>query len=300
MDVFDQNLYRILNDLHDGLYCVDKNRVITYWNKAAEQISGFTSAEVVGRSCSDNILTHVDEFGMCLCHDMCPLAATIEDAVAREARIYIHHKDGHRIPVSVRVSAIKDDAGEVIGGIELFSDISNIQANELRIKELEKLALLDHLTQLANRHYLDREFLSKLEEYQRYNVPFGVLLMDIDNFKRVNDTYGHDVGDKILQCVANSLVATSRPFDLYGRWGGEEFIGLIRNVTLEELEIVAERVRVMIEHSYIMYKDNKLSVTISIGATTVTEKDSVKILLKRADTLLYQSKENGRNRVTLQ
>ncbi len=300
MDVFDQNLYRILNDLHDGLYCVDKNRVITYWNKAAEQISGFTSAEVVGRSCSDNILTHVDESGCGLCHGMCPLAATIEDEVAREVRIFMHHKDGHRIPVSVRVSAIKNDAGEVIGGIELFSDISNLQANELRIKELEKLALLDNLTQLANRHYLDREFLSKLEEYQRYNDPFGALLMDIDHFKRVNDTYGHDVGDKVLQCVANTLVATSRPFDLYGRWGGEEFIGLIRNVTLKKLEIVAERVRVMIENSYIMHKDKKLSVTISIGATTVTEKDSVKIILKRADTLLYKSKKDGRNRVTLQ
>ena len=300
MDVFNKNLHRVLNDLHDGLYCVDRNRVITYWNKAAEQISGFTSAEVVGRSCSDNVLTHVNNSGRCLCQDMCPLAATIEDGVAREAKIYMHHKDGHRIPVSVRVSTIKNDAGEVIGGIELFSDISHLQANELRIKELEKLALLDNLTQLANRHYIDRELLSKLEEYQRYSIPFGVLLMDIDHFKRVNDTYGHDVGDKVLQCVANTLVATSRPFDLYGRWGGEEFIGIIRNVNLKDLEVVAERVRVMIENSYIMHEDKKLSVTISIGATTVTEKDSVKIILKRADTLLYQSKDDGRNRVTLQ
>jgi diguanylate cyclase (GGDEF)-like protein/PAS domain S-box-containing protein len=300
MDVFDQNLQQVFNDLHDGLYCVDKNRVITYWNRAAEHISGFSSAEVVGRSCSDNILTHVDEFGVSLCHDMCPLAATLEDGVAREDQVYMHHKDGHRIPVSVRVSTVKNAAGEVIGGIELFSDISNFQANELRIKELEQLALLDNLTQLANRHYLDREFVSKLEEFQRYNVPFGVLLLDLDNFKRVNDTYGHDVGDEVLKCVASTLIATSRPFDLYGRWGGEEFLGLIRNVSFKELEIVAERVRAMIANSYVMHENKKLSVTVSAGATIVTEGDTVATIVKRADTLLYQSKEDGRNRVTLQ
>ena len=300
MDVFDQNLQRVLNELHDGLYCIDKNRVITYWNKAAEHISGFTAREVIGRPCSDNILTHVDENGISLCEALCPLAAAIEDSVSRESTIYMHHKDGHRLPVSVRVSTLKNEFGEVIGGIELFSDISNIEANLLRLKELEQLALLDNLTQLANRHFLDRELTSKLEEFERYNVPFGILFMDIDHFKNVNDTHGHDVGDEVLKCVANTLVSISRPFDLYGRWGGEEFIGLIRNVSITELQVIADRVLVMIENSYVINNGEKLSVTISIGATAIRKGDTIKTLLKRGDTLLYQSKGNGRNQVTLQ
>ncbi len=300
MKDFDQNLQRFLNHLHDGLYCVDKHRVITYWNKAAEHISGFTADEVIGRPCSDNILTHVDENGRSLCRSLCPLAATIKDDEPRESTVYMHHKEGHRIPVSVRVNTLKDKNGEIIGGVELFTDISNIEANSLRLKELEQLALLDNLTQLANRHYLNRELKSRMEEYERYNVPFGVLLMDIDHFKSVNDTFGHDVGDEMLQCVATTLVSTSRPFDLYGRWGGEEFLAIIRNVTNTELELVANRVRAMIENSYIMNRDKKLSVTMSVGATTVSKEDSVKALLKRADTLLYESKQNGRNRVTIQ
>jgi diguanylate cyclase (GGDEF)-like protein/PAS domain S-box-containing protein len=298
MDVIDQNLQRVFNNLHDGLYCVDNDRVIIYWNKAAELISGFTAEEVIGRCCSDSILTHVDENGHSLCNALCPLAETIEDDVSREATIYMHHKDGHRIPVSVRVSTLKNDFGVVVGGIELFTDISNVEADQLRLKELEKLALLDNLTQLANRHYLDRELTSRLEEFERYGVLFGVLLMDIDHFKNVNDTYGHDVGDEILKCVANTLIKTSRPFDLYGRWGGEEFVGLVRNVAQSELQVVAERVLVMVENSYVINGGEKLSVTISIGATLVTKGDTIKSLLKRADNLLYLSKGNGRNQVT--
>ena len=194
---------RIVESLHDGLYFVNRDRIITYWNKAAEQISGFAADEVVGRSCSDNILTHVDSEGNSLCTGMCPLAETIEDGKARETEVYMHHKNGHRIPVSVRVSSLTDGEGNIVGGIELFSDISNQAANELRVKELEKLALLDNLTQLANRLYIEREIQSRFEEKKRFNVPFGILFIDIDHFKKFNDTYGHDVGDAVLKFVAN-------------------------------------------------------------------------------------------------
>ena len=188
---------RIIENLHDGLYFVDRDRVITYWNKAAEQISGFTANEVIGTSCSDNILTHVDSEGNNLCTGMCPLAATIADGKPRKDEVYMHHKEGHRIPVSVRVSTLTDRDGNIIGGIELFTDISNQAANELRVKELEKLALLDNLTQLANRNYIEKEVQSRFEEQKRFNVPFGILFLDIDHFKKFNDIYGHDVGDCI-------------------------------------------------------------------------------------------------------
>lgn len=201
---------KILENLHDGLYFVDRNRIITYWNKAAEHISGFTADEVVGRSCSDNILTHIDSEGNNLCTGMCPLAATISDGKPREAELYMHHKNGHRIPVSVRISTLTNADGNVIGGIELFTDISHQAANELRVKELEKLALLDNLTQLANRNYIEKEIQSRFEEKKRFNVPFGILFIDIDYFKKFNDIYGHNVGDDVLKSVANTFVANAR------------------------------------------------------------------------------------------
>ena len=297
---FENDSYeRILENLHDGLYFVDRDRTITYWNNAAEQISGFTAVEVVGSSCSNNILTHVDSDGNKLCTGMCPLAATISDGKPHEAEIYMHHKDGHRIPVSVRVSTLTDRDNNIIGGIALFTDISNQATNELRVKELEKLALLDNLTQLANRNYIEREIQSRFEEKKRFNMPFGILFIDIDHFKKFNDTYGHNVGDDVLKFVANTFVANARSFDIYGRWGGEEFIGIIRNINGKELERLGNRLLSMIENSYIIYENKKLYVTISIGATLVNENDTTDTLIKRADALLYKSKAAGRNCLTI-
>lgn len=290
---------RIIENLHDGLYFVDRDRVITYWNKAAEQISGFTANEVVGKSCSDNILTHIDSEGNSLCTGMCPLAETIADGKPREAEIYMHHKDGHRIPVSVRISTLTDRDGNIIGGVELFTDVSNKAANELRVKELEKLALLDNLTLLANRNYIEREIQSRFEEKKRFNVPFGILFIDIDRFKKFNDIYGHYVGDDVLKFVANTFVANARPFDFYGRWGGEEFIGIIRNINGQDLELLGNRLRYLVENSYIIHENEKLYVTISIGATLVNENDTIDSLIKRADTFLYKSKAAGRNCLTI-
>lgn len=298
MNLHETSYADILYNLHEGLYFVDRNRIITYWNKAAEQISGFTADEVVGRSCSDNILTHVDRDGNSLCHGMCPLAYSIADQTPRVTEIYMHHKNGHRIPVSVHVRALTNAKGEVIGGVELFSDLSNQKASEVRVQELEKLALLDNLTQLANRNYIEKELHYRFDEKIRLNVSFGVLFMDIDHFKKFNDTYGHNVGDDVLKFIASTIVSNSRPFDLYGRWGGEEFIGIIRDITLQDLEGLGNKLRLLVENSYIIHDCGKLHLTLSIGATLINDDDSIESLIKRADTLLYKSKTAGRNRLT--
>lgn len=289
----------VLENLHDGLYFTDTHRVITFWNHAAERITGYTAAEVLGRSCAANILVHVDTDGRSLCRGLCPLAMTMADSVGREAEVFLRHKDGHRVPVLVRTGPLKDRAGQVVGGIELFTDLSNILANNSRVRELEQLALLDNLTQLANRTYLLREIEARFEEMRRYGIPFGLLFMDIDFFKRFNDTYGHDVGDEVLKLVANTFTANSRTFDVYGRWGGEEFVGVVRNIDADNLEALGNRMRVLVNQSFLMHDEARLGVSISLGATVAHRDDTAESLIKRADTLLYRSKKEGRNRLTL-
>ena len=289
----------VLENLHDGLYCTDTHRVITFWNHAAERITGYTAAEVLGRSCAANILVHVDTDGRSLCRGLCPLAMTMADSVGREAEVFLRHKDGHRVPVLVRTGPLKDRAGQVVGGVELFTDLSNILANNSRVRELEQLALLDNLTQLANRTYLLREIEARFEEMRRYGIPFGLLFMDIDFFKRFNDTYGHDVGDAVLKLVANTFVANSRAFDVYGRWGGEEFVGVIRSIDAEDLVVLGNRMRVLVNQSFLMHDEARLGVSISLGATVAKPDDTAESLIKRADQLLYRSKKEGRNRLTL-
>ena len=108
----------IVRSLHDGLYFVDRDRKIIYWNEAAEKISGFTASEIIGKSCADNFLTHIDGDDNNLCNGSCPLAITMQNGNLNEAEVYMHHKDGHRIPVSVRASTLRDNDGNIIGGIE--------------------------------------------------------------------------------------------------------------------------------------------------------------------------------------
>lgn len=299
MQLDNVQLADVLENLHDGLYFTDTHRVITFWNHAAERITGYTAAEVLGRSCAANILVHVDTDGRSLCGGLCPLAMAMADSVGREAEVFLRHKDGHRVPVLVRTGPLKDRQGQVVGGIELLTDLSNILANNSRVRELEQLALLDNLTQLANRTYLLREIEARFEEMRRYGIPFGLLFMDIDFFKRFNDTYGHDVGDAVLKLVANTFTANSRAFDVYGRWGGEEFVGVIRSIDAEDLVVLGNRMRVLINQSFLMHDEARLGVSISLGATVAKPDDTAESLIKRADQLLYRSKKEGRNRLTL-
>ncbi len=289
---------RILDELHDGLYIVDLRRIIRYWNKAAERISGYAAAEVVGSSCADNILTHVDGTGLGLCLHQCPLARTMADGTSRQAIIYLHHKDGHRLPVAVRISAVHDDSGQISGAAELFSDIGGSALSQ-QMQELEDMAFLDHLTRLPNRRFLEKELFMRFEEFKRYDVPFGVLFMDLDHFKAVNDKHGHDTGDRVLKFVANTLVKNARPFDIIGRWGGEEFVGIIPHIAAEQLAPLGERLRVLVERSFTMVGAEWLRVTISLGATIARKDETLASLIHRADQLLYQSKQDGRNRLTL-
>jgi diguanylate cyclase (GGDEF)-like protein/PAS domain S-box-containing protein len=289
----------LIENIFDGLYLVDKDRSIIYWNHVAETITGYRSEEVVGRRCRDNILVHVDEDGKSLCLGSCPLQATIQDGAFRDAEVYIQHKDGHRVPVWVRAAPLHDTDGNIIGGAELFTDLSASNAITNKVNELEKLSFLDSTTQMANRRYLEMELHNRVSEKNRYGATFGIVIMDIDFFKRVNDSYGHGVGDRVLKAVARTFMNTARPSDLMGRWGGEEFVGILKRVDDDGLRSAAERVRSLVEKSHIRENGLTLKVTVSIGGTLADPTDTADSIIKRADTLLYRSKENGRNRCTI-
>ncbi len=299
IDLNDDFYKSLLDNLSDGIYFVDCQRKIIYWNKGAERISGFCADEVQGSYCWDNILKHINEQGLMLCHSICPLAATILDGQPREASVYLHHKDGHRVPVLVRTAPLYDVHRDIIGAIEIFSDNTLQSMITQRVSELEKLALLDPLTQLANRRYIEMNLHSRLEELRRYQWPFGILFLDIDHFKLINDTYGHAMGDEILRMVARTFTANMRTSDIVGRWGGEEFVAIVRNIDYQNLYNFAERLRILVAESHLIKESAVIQVTISIGGTLACADDTVESLLQRADQLMYQSKTAGRNRVTL-
>lgn len=287
----------VLNDLDEGVYFVDKDRGITFWNQAAERITGFSAHEMLGRFCYDNLLAHVDEQGKQLCLDGCPLHETLHDGKTRSAQVYLHHKNGHRVRVDIRIRPLYIE-GELVGAAEVFSSAYTGETTELSVKELERLALFDQLTQLPNRRYIDTFLENQIRDFQVLGIPFGVLMMDLDFFKRVNDDYGHDVGDAVLKMVANTFLGAVRKNDFIGRWGGEEFVAILRGVTHLELRTIAEKVCRLVAKSGLMRGEDSIRITISIGATMADYEDSAAALIQRADRALYMSKNNGRNCVS--
>jgi diguanylate cyclase (GGDEF)-like protein len=164
---------------------------------------------------------------------------------------------------------------------------------------MSRLAFLDHLTQLPNRRFLEMSLHTALGEFQEHKDPLGVLLIDLDGFKQINDRYGHSCGDRALQEAATTLTGSLRPTDTVGRWGGDEFLAVIRNVNQDVLSKLAERCVALVAQTAIPGNDERrISLSISVGATLSRLGGSAEELIQRADELMYRSKTSGRGRAT--
>ncbi len=302
-----KNLYKELLDKIDvGVYFVDRGRKITFWNTAAELMTGFKKEEVIGTYCHDNILNHIDEEGCKLCIEGCPLAKTMQDREERSADVYFHHRAGHRVKVSIKTFPICSD-DEVVGAAEVFRKVyvNNGQKEkaediEYTEEEIKTLAIYDALTELPNRRYLDFNIKNKIDGYNSLGITFGMIFIDIDNFGDFNKKHGREMGDEVLRVVAATLATVLRKTDFFGRYGGEEFIGVLDLSTNDQLITVAEKIRVLVENSIIRGKNGEeYKVTVSIGGTIVKDGDDVKSILTRADEYMYISKHSGKNRVTV-
>lgn len=287
----------IAENIQDGFYLLDRKRRITYWNPAAERITGYAAEEVLGKSCADNILVHVDGQGRNLCQGMCPIAATMEDEEARQAEVFLKHKKGHRVPVSVRTAPLPGKDGRVVGGMEIFTASRNQDMMAERLRKLERLALVDELTGLPNRRYLNTELEARLNMYHRENVPFGLLFLDIDHFKTFNDQYGHQAGDSVLINLSKTVTGIIRSFDTFGRWGGEEFLGIFPNTDRGELEISGKRLLAVIRSIQVPRPQGDLKITVTIGGGVARKDDTAESIIQRADRRLYRGKAAGRDRL---
>jgi diguanylate cyclase (GGDEF)-like protein/PAS domain S-box-containing protein len=290
------NFYKqLLDHMSDGVYFVDRDRRILYWNEGACRLTGYAAEEVIGSHCQDDILCHVDPAGKQLCRDGCPLSASIVDGNARAASVFLRHKRGGRVPVNIRVQPIKDANGGIIGAIEIFSDDSAQYAAQRKIESLERMAFLDHLTQLPNRRFLEMAIRTALSEFEVHKYSFGLLLIDLDKFKAINDSFGHSCGDRVLQEVARTLTGALRPTDIVGRWGGDEMLAIVGNVDVGALTRLAKRCSIMVGRMAIPGNNGQpISLTASIGDALVRPGETAEALIQRADERMYQNRSDHR------
>jgi diguanylate cyclase (GGDEF)-like protein len=284
----------------DGICQVDAKGLVLSWNKAAERITGHPAGKIVGTDIRNNPVKTVGEEGRELPQDDTPLLWTLKDGMAREAIVFFKHAEGYRVSTLARFLPIPQGRNRTAGALLVFTDNKSVIAAHLQSQRFDQTTLFDGLTGIGNRSHIETRIKYAIEDYGTNNQPFGILFIDIDHFKKFNDTYGHPTGDKVLRFVANSLRHNLRVTDSCGRWGGEEFVALVMDIHKEELGRVAEKLRSLIEESGVDEEGKLLKVTISIGGAMFQSQDSPASLVKRADTMLYRSKENGRNRVTIE
>lgn len=289
----------IVDNLADGVYYVEPDRTIRYWNRGAEQLAGYRASEIVGRRCYDNILAHVDAQGNSLCHSTCPLAASMLDGESRDVTLWLRHREGYRKPVRVRTAAVRDETGTIVGGVETFSDASAVVRAAEDADRARQEALTDELTALPNRRMFDAAVRIRLENMARYGWHFGLLVVDIDNFKAVNDRFGHVVGDAVLAGVAKTIQGAVRAGDLVARWGGEEFAVLVEASEVADLAETAERVRALVAQSEVRHETLVLKVQVSAGGSLASRDDTPESLFERADGALYSAKRDGRDRIAI-
>jgi diguanylate cyclase (GGDEF)-like protein/PAS domain S-box-containing protein len=289
----------IVDNLADGVYYVEPDRTIRYWNRGAERLAGFKASEIVGRRCYDNLLAHVDAQGNSLCHSTCPLAASMIDGESRDVTIWLRHREGYRKPVRVRTAAVRDEAGTIVGGVETFSDASAVVRAVEDADRARHEALTDDLTGLPNRRMFDAALRGRLENFGRYGWQFGLLVVDIDNFKAVNDEFGHAFGDAVLVGVARTLEGAVRAGDMVARWGGEEFAVLVEASDAAGLAETAERLRALVAQSEVRHEAVVLTVHVSAGGSLASGDDTAESLFERADGALYSAKRDGRDRIAI-
>ncbi|WP_342527121.1 diguanylate cyclase [Chryseomicrobium sp. FSL W7-1435] len=179
-----------------------------------------------------------------------------------------------------------------------MSNILKSEQLQLQTRKLEELAKTDPLTSLYNMRHMKLLLAQSMETYYRSNKSFSILVIDLDHFKEINDSYGHSCGDHVLQALSQHFQAFVRQSDAIARWGGEEFLMLLTDTSLEDARLIGERLRKSIDDLAISYNTISINVTATIGVATYSAKDwHVDELIERADKALYIGKEAGRNQV---
>lgn len=288
----------LLSCLSEGVYIVDSSRKVVFWSAGAACIAGYASEEVLGKSCADDLLRHVDSAGTELCQGLCPLAATMQDGRQRTAMVFLHHKEGHRVPVRVCAAPLYDADHKVVGGIETFSDETETTLSAREIASLRAEAGVCPITGVPDRRGAQKYLETAVAEAQAHQDRLGVLLANIDGLRELNAALGHQAGDLVLKMVARTITNALPPLHFVGRWGGGVFLIVLNRLAPVQAAATAERLRMLVHHSGRNLSGNRIQVTLSVGCCTFHSGDTASSLVERTGRLMFQAREAGGNRVT--
>ena len=287
----------VLANIKDGVLTCDAEGNLTYMNPASRVFYGFDEESELVCPSEQSTLFHVDGTTP-LSHEEMPFVQALHKGEIHEVEMVIAPENRAPRYVVANGQAIYDATGEKTGAVVSIHDITKRKAAQEALaqqaEEMKHLANTDPLTGIANRLKFNTILDHHVALSGRYSNALSLLYFDIDHFKKINDTYGHKVGDGVLIEIVELIKALLRQSDLLARWGGEEFVVILPETSIEQAKVIAEKLRSCIETHLFM---NVSDLTCSFGVTQLRGDDTEQSFLIRADKALYQAKEVGRNRV---
>lgn len=290
-----QQLLQQIIDADSSFIILAEGKHAIYANKTILKFAGFNSIEEfkANHEYLSDLFEKVegdDSFLQTYNNDVHWIEHLIKEQDFKKLKVKIHQDEEYRY---FRPYAKEIDTDDKILYLITFDEITN---EYMQIKELEHMASTDVLTKLFNRSKLNDVLDKEMALSQAISSPLSIIFLDIDHFKLVNDTHGHDVGDKVLIEIANIISSTTRSGDIAARWGGEEFMVTLQATDTTQATILAEKLRVAVEkHTF----SNVGHITISLGVTEYKDNEEEKVFIKRVDQALYEAKESGRNKVVI-
>jgi diguanylate cyclase (GGDEF)-like protein/PAS domain S-box-containing protein len=286
-----ENKYRkIFENVQDVFYQTDPNGIITDISPSILRYSGYTREELIGKPIADYYYDPEDRTAL--------LETLRKAGEIVDYEIRVKTKEDRLVIVSVNSHFLFDAAGHPTGVEGSLRDITERKKVTEELQRLNELlacqASTDPLTGIPNRSKFNEALGIEILRSSRFSLPLSLIIFDIDHFKKINDTYGHNAGDSALQYLTGLVAKVIRKHDLFARWGGEEFLIMVTNTGRHGAEIFAERLRLMIENFDIPEVGH---LTCSFGVAEFVHDDTDEVLINRADQALYRAKSGGRNRV---
>ena len=277
-------IYRaVLDSLQTGVYLVDRDRRIVFWNDGAEKITGYLRHDVVGAFCRDQSITTDPNTRNVLADAAAALSEALRNGKPSMMDVSLRHKEGHRVFVRLRAVPIRNDVGSIIGAAETFEEVLSASDWNRRQSKLPGYGCLDAPTGVLNQALTLSHLRENIATFAEHRVPFSVAMIEIDRIDHLRVTYGAAVIAAVLRVAAQTLENSLRPTDFLGRFGEHRFLALLTECGESEIESVAERLKKMVGSSEIKWWGDEWSVTVSIGVTIVCPGDTVESVVDRAE-----------------
>lgn len=295
-----RDLEQLFSTINLGLVVIDQQFTVLRWNRWMELHSGISADEIVGSHLTEQfpdlisnsfsrIALSVFTFG-----NYAYFSQKLHKFLFRMKNPHASAGSMPEMQQHCTIGPLRNDNNEIEAIFITVQDVTEYVAYE---QKLIRMAKIDSLTGAYNRRYLDRRLTEEINRSQRHGNTLSLMLIDVDHFKSVNDTRGHLCGDYALRHLVKLLHDTIRTTDILGRYGGEEFVAVLPETTLEQAAILGQRCRELVAASSFDCTESSFTLTISIGITELSPSESLEGLIQRADEALYLAKHRGRNRV---